>query len=75
MPHGFLVGVVRLLPAVRPDLFCEAPVEDNRFAKGTNHDVGRLELAMEDATLMSVRDCSADIDPSFKQRMNPILNS
>src|SRR5262245_14046127 len=43
------------------NLFGESPVHDLDFAEGTDHDIGRFEVAVDYALRVSVADCLADL--------------
>ena len=47
--------------AVRRPRLGHAPIEHDGLAEGTEHHVGRLQIAVEDPTAMGVSDCLADL--------------
>ncbi len=49
------------------DVFCEAPVDDDRLAEGTDKDVGRFQIAMQDADAVRVGHRLGHVHENWKE--------
>ena len=61
-------GRIAVVTAARAQILGQAPVDDDRLAEGADQDVARLEVAVDDALVVRVRDRLGDGDDVRQQR-------
>ncbi len=69
---GMIVRLRGNLRARRVEILREPPVDDDRFAEGSDQHVGRLEVAVQDPLAVRVGDGLGDVDDVL-QEQEPLL--